>query len=97
MSIIDKIKEWFSIPEYKRYEKPLKTLKDLDFFDDVWIKDGSSILKGWIFDLNKKHIIITIPTDEGEFLDYRFTITKPLNQTELNQYNKTLYFNDPCK
>ena len=84
--------------EEQKVETPLKTLSELDYLDYVWIKDrAGDILRGWVVDVNKKHIIATVPIGEGQFLDYRFNITRPLSQTELTQNNSTLYLNNPCK
>lgn len=96
MSIWNKVKDWL-FPSYKPIEKPMKTLKDLDFLDTVWVLDiNESLLEGWVFDINKKHIIVTVPLKEGQFLDFRFSVTKPLSQTQLKQSNRTLFLNKPC-
>ena len=96
MSIFTKIINAI-IPEYKPPEKPKKTIKDLDFLDTVWILDvDESLLEGWIFDINKKHIIVTVPLKDGNFLDFRFNITRPLSQIKLIQNNRVLFVNKPC-
>lgn len=95
MWLIDKLKKLFVINVPKKVMKP-KILGELDYLDDVWIKDNAgNLFKGWVFDINKKHIIATVPSEDGSFLDFRFSITRPLTQTELNQNNKTLYLNKP--
>ena len=79
-------------------EVKLKTLKELDILDTVWIKDDAEdILEGGVFDINKKHIIVTVPLEDKGFLDFRFVITRPLTQTELTQNGKTLYLNKTWK
>lgn len=76
----------------------LKTLKELDYLDSVWIKDKSdNILEGWVFDINKKHIIVTIPLYNNQFIDFKFNVTRPLSQTQLTQNNVTIYLNKPCE
>ena len=72
----------------------MKTIQDLEVFDTVWVKEKDILYEGWIFDINKKHIIVTVPKDN--YKDYRFVITRPLSQTELNQNGHTLLFNKPC-
>lgn len=96
MKIKDLLKKWFDI-KYEPSAQKIKILKELDYFDDVWIKDQNGIiLKGWVFDINKKHIIVTIPSSDNKFFDFRFIITRPLTQTKLIQNNITLFLNDPC-
>lgn len=94
--MLSKLLNWL-FPVIDLPEKRQKTLKELDFLDDVWIKNPSGdILKGWVFDINKKHIYVTVPIGNQEYLDYRFTISRPFSRTEITQNNKTLYFNNPC-
>ena len=96
MSIFNKIKN-FIIPKYKPNKESIKTIKELDFLDTVWIIDiNERLLKGWVFDINKKHIIVTVPLENGNFLDFRFIITRPLSQTKLIQNNNILFLNKPC-
>ena len=72
--------------------KPLKTIKDLEIFDDVWIKDDNEIYKGWIFDITRRNIIVCYGKQP---LDFRFQIPRPLTLTEIKQDNKILYCNEP--
>lgn len=96
MSIFSKIKN-FIIPKYKPNKESIKTIKELDFLDTVWVLDiNERLLKGWVFDINKKHIIVTVPLENGNFLDFRFIITRPLSQTKLIQNNNILFLNKPC-
>lgn len=78
---------------------PLKTLRDVDIFDTVWIKDKSGIVyEGWIYDKTNKHIVITVVTEEGVYKDYRFIINKiNKNISEIEQNHNILYFNKLCK
>lgn len=81
----------------KKMEKPLKTLKELDLLDDVWVKDKDGIIyKGWIFHINKHHLIVLVPLEEKMSLEFRFNITRPLTQTEIVQGSRTLFLNEPC-
>ena len=64
--------------------KSLKTIKDLDFFDDVWIEEEGEIYKGWIFEISRRHI--TVVYDNAK-KDYMFHIPR--------QDDKILYCNDP--
>ena len=84
------------MPNYNQIEKPLKSIKDLDVLDDVWILDSGNLYKGWVFDINNKHIIVTAMTTSGRYLDFRFIKTKPFNQTQLTQNHKILFLNEPC-
>lgn len=96
MSFFNKIKEML-FPVYETPEKPLKMIKDLDVLDTVWILDSSeSLLKGWVWDINKKHVIVTVPLPENTFADFRFSITRPNTQTKLIESNKILFLNEPC-
>ena len=73
---------------------PLRTLRDVDIFDTVWIQDKNGIIyEGWIFDKTRKHIIVTASSDAGELKDYRFLLNVPLSSTEISQEQRTLYFN----
>ena len=92
--MFEKIKNIF---KYKEPVKsiPLKTLRDVDFFDTVWVKDKSGIVyEGWIYDKTRKHLIVTAITEEGIYKDYRF-ITNKCNRTvtEIEQNHNVLYFN----
>lgn len=72
--------------------KSLKTVKDLDLLDDVWIKEDNVIYKGWIFDISRRHI--TVIYDNAQ-RDYKFQLLKPLNRLTIEQDNKILYCNEP--
>lgn len=77
--------------------KPLKTLKELDLLDDVWVKDKDGIIyKGWVFHINKHHLIVLIPLENKSSIEFRFNITRPLTQTEIVQGNRILFLNKPC-
>ena len=69
-----------------------KTIKDLDVFDSVWIKEGEEIYSGWIFDVSRRHITVVYDLAQK---DYTFRIPKPLTLTEIEQDNKILYCNKP--
>ena len=73
-------------------QKPLKTIKDLDVFDDIWIKEDDEIYYGWIYEISRRHI--TVVYDNAK-RDYIFQIIKPLSNTQLEQDNKILYCNKP--
>lgn len=75
-------------------EKRLKVVKDLDVFDDVWIKENNEIYYGWIYEITRRHI--TAVYDNAK-RDYKFHIEKQSKQTEIKQDNKVLYCNDPNK
>lgn len=96
MKILNKLKQLFSI-KHTSIPKHPKTLKDLDILDDVWVKDKLGVIhKGWIFDINKHHLIVLVPEENAPFSEFRFNITRPLSRTELIQYNQTLFLNEPC-
>lgn len=72
----------------------LKTLKDLDYLDSVWIKEDDEIFEGWVFDFTRRCIIVVYG---NELRDFRFRLEKPLDRTEIEQDGKILYCNDPNK
>ena len=76
-------------PEIK---KPLKTIKDLEIFDDVWVKENEEIYRGWVFDITRRNIVVCYGSQP---LDFRFQIPRPLTLTEVKQDNKILYCNEP--
>lgn len=82
------------VHKYEEDKKPLKIIKDLDVFDDVWVKDEDEIYYGWIFEITRRHI--TVVYDNAK-RDYKFHIEKQSKQTEIKQDNKVLYCNDPNK
>lgn len=97
MKILNKIIKWLSPGLEVPIIPPSKTLQDLEIFDTIWIQNSDGeILKGWIFDLNKKHIIVTVYDSDGNNQDYRFSLTRPLTQTQLKQNNLTLFLEEPC-
>ena len=72
----------------------LKTVKDLDYLDSVWVKEDSEIFEGWVFDFTRRCIIVVYGND---LRDFRFRLEKPLDRTEIEQDGKILYCNDPNK
>ena len=70
----------------------LKTIKDLDILDDVWVEENGEIRQAWIFEKTRKHISIVYCDDCS---DYKFQIFKPFNVTEFKENNKILYCNKP--
>lgn len=85
------IQKLFFIPETDQKQK-LKTLKDLDILDSVWIKEEDVIFEGWIFDITRRSIIVVYGKD---LRDFRFRIDKNMDKTELSQDDKILYCNMP--
>ena len=85
------IQKFFLIPEIE-IKKKVKTLKDLDFFDSVWIKEDGEIFEGWIFDITRRCVIVSYGKD---LRDFRFRIEKPYDRTEIEQSGKILYCNKP--
>lgn len=80
------------VHKYEEQEKPLKIVKDLDVFDDVWIKEGNDIYYGWVYEITRRHV--TVVYDNAK-RDYKFYIEKQSKQTQIEQDNKTLYCNKP--
>ena len=72
----------------------LKTLKDLDYLDSVWIKEDDEVFEGWVFDFTRRCIIVVYGND---LRDFRFRLEKPLDRTEIEQDGKILYCNNPNK
>ncbi len=96
MMLWNKIKNLL-IPVYKPPEITEKTLKDLEVLDTVWILDSDNILlQGWVFEKTTKHVIVVVSMKNNKSLDFRFTITKPLSQTQITQNGKILFLNKPC-
>lgn len=80
------------VHKYEEQEKPLKIVKDLDVFDDVWIKEGNDIYYGWVYEITRRHV--TVVYDNAK-RDYKFYIEKQSKQTQIEQDNKILYCNKP--
>lgn len=77
-------------PEEKKVN--LRTVKDLQLLDDVWVKEDGEIYTGWIWDISRRCITVVY----GENLrDYKFQIPKPANVSEIQQDSKILYCNEP--
>ena len=68
----------------------LKTVKDLDYLDSIWIKEDGEVFVGWVFDITRRCIIVVYGSD---LRDFRFRIDKNMDKTELSQDDKTLYCN----
>lgn len=75
-----------------KVESNQRTVKDLEFFDDVWIKDDGVIYRGWIWDISRRCITVVY---YGGLRDFKFQIPRPLTLTEIQQDNKVLYCNKP--
>lgn len=83
------------ISKIKRQENPkpkIKTVKDLDLMDDIWIKEDNEIYTGWIWDISRRCITVIYGED---LRDYKFQIPRPMNVPEIRQDNKILYCNEP--
>lgn len=80
------------VHKYEEQEKPLKIVKDLDVFDDVWVKEDNDIYYGWVYEITRRHV--TVVYDNAK-RDYKFYIEKQSKQTQIEQDNKTLYCNKP--
>ena len=85
------IQKFFLIPEIGE-KKEERTIKDLDLFDSVWIKDEDVVFDGWIFDITRRCIVVIY--DKG-LRDFRFRVERPLSKTEIEQSGKVLYCNNP--
>ena len=72
--------------------KPLKTVKDLDVFDDVWIEEEGIVYYGWVYEISRRHITVVY---DNALRDYKFQIVKPLTNDKIEQDNKILYCNEP--
>lgn len=77
-------------PETK--QSKLKTIKDLQLMDDVWIKEDGEIYSGWVWDISRRCITVIYGED---LRDFRFQIPRPLTLTQIEQGNKVLYCNKP--
>lgn len=95
MNFINIVKKILSLDLEVPRQKSLKTLQDLEIFDTIWVKDGDTIRKGWVFDLTKKHVIATVFDDNGNSFDYRFNISRPFTTDFIEHNNTKLLLNDP--
>ena len=84
------IAKFMKKPEQKPVK--LKTVKDLQIMDDVWIKEAEEIYDGWIWDISRRCITVIYGEDSR---DFRFQIPRPMNVIVIGQDGKTLYCNKP--
>ena len=70
----------------------LKTIKDLQEFDDVWIKEDGELFMGWVYDISRRCITVVYGSD---LRDFKFQIPRPLTLTRIEQGDKILYCNKP--
>lgn len=93
-----KILNWFKKPKIEQESTPPKTLRDVDFFDTVWIVDRDGVsYEGWIYDKSKKHIVATAVDPAGVYRDFRFVIThNDLQKLYIEQNHIKIYFDYKC-
>ena len=70
----------------------LKTVKDLQLMDDIWIKENDEIYSGWVWDISRRCITVIYGED---LRDFRFQIPRPMTSCVIEQDNKILYCNNP--
>lgn len=70
----------------------LKTVKDLQLMDDIWVKEDGEIYSGWVWDISRRCVTVIYGED---LRDYKFQMQKPLNRTSIEQDNKILFCNKP--
>ena len=87
MKILNRLISVFN-PKYNSTPPPKKTIRQLDFLDDVWVKDGDILYKGWVFDKTRRHIVVCY-----DIYDYKFRIAG--QEYTIEQENKILYCNKP--
>lgn len=94
--LFQKLFHWFSRKTNKNQStlENIRTVKNLDYLDTVWVKDNDTIFEGWVFDITRRGIIIVYGPDSR---DFRFIVEKQYNNSEITQGNKTLYCNRPNK
>lgn len=85
------IQNFFLLPKNNKVKKK-RTIKDLNIFDSVWIKDEDIIFEGWVFDITRRCIIVVYGR---KLVDFRFRMEKPLDRIEIQQDGKILYCNEP--
>lgn len=92
--LIYKIINLFKNKSLSNMEPYKKTILDLDYFDDVWIKLNSddTVYKGWVFDLHKNYLLVTVKVKD-DFLDLKFDIPKDRITSELNNNKAICYLN----
>ena len=86
-----RLRDLFKIDPIKE-ETTLKTVKDLQLLDDIWIKEDGEIYTGWIWDISRRCITVVYGED---LRDFRFQIPRPMSATTIIQDNKILYCNKP--
>lgn len=70
----------------------LKTVKDLQLMDDIWIEENDEIYTGWVWDISRRCITVIYGED---LRDFRFQIPRPMTSCVIEQDNKILYCNKP--
>lgn len=80
-----------SLTVHTEKQNKVKTVKDLQIFDDIWVKEDDEIFSGWIYDISRRCITVVYGED---LRDFKFQIPRPMNVTEIVQGNKTLYCNE---
>ena len=86
-----RLRDLFKVNQVKE-EITLKTIKDLQEFDDVWIKEDDELFMGWVYDISRRCITVVYGPD---LRDFKFQIPRPLTLTQIEQGNKILYCNKP--
>ena len=89
--MFDFIKKLF-VSDKSEVEKQKITIKDLQIFDDIWIKEDNIIYKGWVYDISRRCITVVYGED---LRDFKFQIPRPINVPEIEQSDKILYCNNP--
>ena len=93
-----KILAWFKAPKIEQKSTPPKTLRDVDFFDTVWLIDKTGIpYEGWIYEKTNKHIVATAIDEYGRYKDFRFIINhNDLQKSFIEQNHVKIYFDYKC-
>lgn len=71
---------------------PLKKIKDIQIYDDVYIQIDNQIYTAWVVQKNINSIIIDYTIGE-DFKEYTFNIRGMWNKTQIIQDNKMLILN----
>lgn len=98
MKIIQFIKNLFSKKEKQdtisvQENTKLKTLVDIQVFDDVTVSTDNELYEGWIAEIIQNQAVV-VYTDKYKKLQMcKFTISRPLNRTEVEFKDGAIYLN----
>ena len=72
----------------------IKTLENIETLDDVWIEKDGEIKRGWIWEINKKAILVAM-YDYPEIIKIHYQ--RPLNVSIIKDKDIIMYLNHESK